>query len=254
MEEKKGKIYFASDLHLGVPDYHSSLDREKAFVRWLDIIKADAKELYLLGDVFDFWYEYKTVVPKGYVRLFGKLAELGDSGIKITYVAGNHDMWAYGYFAKEMGMEIYYNPIIRTFSGKKFFLGHGDGLGPKDFGYKIIKGIYRCGINRWLFSRLHPNFAFKIGGIISKRSRISHANTDEIFLGEDKEFLIVFCNEKLNSEDFDYFVFGHRHLPMDHKLSESARYINLGEWVNNRSYAVFDGNELKLEYFEKTIV
>jgi UDP-2,3-diacylglucosamine hydrolase len=243
------KIYFASDCHLGVPDKESSNKRELLFIKWLDEIKNDASELYLLGDIFDFWFEYRTVVPRGYVRLLGKLAELSDQGIKIHYFTGNHDMWVFNYFTEEMNIQIYKNPIVREINGKKCLIGHGDGLGPMDFGYKMIKAVFACKFNQWLFARLHPNFAFTLAKFFSGRSRIANGNSDEVFLGEEKERLIAYCKEKLQSEYFDYFIFGHRHLPMDIQVGESTRYINTGEWFKSNSYAVLEDEELYLKFF-----
>ena len=238
------KIYFASDFHLGVPDYNSSLEREKKIVKWLDEIKKDAQEIYLIGDVFDFWFEYKAAVPKGFVRLLGKMAEISDSGIPIILFTGNHDMWMFDYLPKEIGVTIHNKPIVREYNGKKFYIGHGDGLGPGDYGYKTIKKIFASPVCQWLFARLHPNFGMGIGQYWSKKSRISNGPSDEKFLGEDKERLLLYSKEQLQKEHFDYFIFGHRHLPLDIKLNEKSRYINLGEWVNYYTYAVFDGVEL----------
>lgn len=248
MENTKNKIYFASDCHLGVPDYPSSLEREKRFVKWLDSIIADAKELYLMGDIFDFWFEYKTVVPKGYVRLLGKLAELSDSGLKIHYFTGNHDMWMFGYFPKELNIPVYKKHITPVIDGKKFFIGHGDGIGPNDKGYKFIKKVFSNRFHQWLFARLHPNFGIWLAKYFSQKSRIANGLTDEAFLGEEKERLIQFIKDSEKTQHFDYYIFGHRHLPID-MLVGNARYINLGEWVKNNSYAVWNGENLELKYF-----
>jgi UDP-2,3-diacylglucosamine hydrolase len=243
------KIYFASDFHLGVPDYKKSLEREKRIVRWLDEIKKDAEELYLMGDVFDFWFEYGTVVPKGFVRLQGKLAELSDSGTTIHYFTGNHDMWVFNYLPEEMNIKLYRKPITREISGKKFYLGHGDGLGPGDRGYKFIKKIFRSRLCQWLFARIHPNLGIRIARFWSRRSRIATGVKDDQYLGDEKELLVLHCKKILEKAHFDYFIFGHRHMPLDIKLSEKSRYINLGEWVNYSSYAVFDGNAVELKNF-----
>ena len=252
------KIYFISDFHLGVPDYASSLEREKKIVRWLDFIKADAAELFLMGDVFDYWFEYKNTVPKGYVRLLGKLAELADSGIKIHYFTGNHDMWVFDYLPHEIGMTIYREPIQREYNGKKFYLGHGDGLGPGDHGYKFIKKVFANKFSQWLFARIHPNFGIWLMKYFSKTSRVATGNADEKFLGEDKEWLVIYCKEVLKKEHFDYFIFGHRHLPLDIDLTTSiskgegeSRYINLGEWINHQLYAVFDGVVVEVKKYEE---
>jgi UDP-2,3-diacylglucosamine hydrolase len=244
------KIYFASDFHLGVPTHEVSLAREKRIVKWLDEIKKDAEEIYLMGDLFDFWFEYKYTVPKGFVRLLGKIAELSDAGIPITLFTGNHDMWMFDYLPKELGITIYREPITRTYNGKKFYLGHGDGLGPGDHGYKFIKSVFANPVCQWLFERLHPNFALRIANYWSHKSRISNGPKDEQFKGEDGEWLVSYSKDVLKKEHFDYFIFGHRHLPLDIKLSENSRYVNLGEWVNYESYAVFDGKNLELKYYK----
>ncbi len=248
--KKNKKIYFASDFHLGVPTYELSIAREKRVVRWLDEIKNDAEEIYLMGDLFDFWFEYKYTVPKGFVRLLGKIAELTDAGIPIYLFTGNHDMWMFDYLPKELGISIYREPITRNFNGKSFYLGHGDGLGPGDNGYKFIKKIFANRVCQWLFERIHPNLALRIANYWSHKSRISNGPLDEQFKGEEKEWLVTYSKNMLKTQQFDYFIFGHRHLPLDIKLSENSRYINLGEWVNYNSYAVFDGNTLELKYFE----
>ena len=249
MKENK-KIYFASDFHLGVPTYQKSLEREKLIVKWLDEIKQDAEEIYLMGDVFDFWFEYRQTVPKGFVRLLGKIAEITDSGIPVVFFTGNHDMWMFDYLPKEIGIAIYREPIIRTYNGKKFYLGHGDGLGPGDHGYKFIKKVFANKFCQWLFARLHPNFGMGMAHYWSHKSRLSNGPKDEKFQGEENEWLAMYSKEILKKEHFDYFIFGHRHLPLDIKLSGNSRYVNLGEWVNYNSYAVFDGNNLELKYYK----
>lgn len=244
------KIFFASDFHLGIPDQEGSLLREKKLVRWLDEIKAEAEEIYLMGDLFDFWFEYKSVVPKGYVRLLGKLAELTDAGIKINLFTGNHDMWLFDYLPKELNVKVYTDIIRPEYNGRKFYLGHGDGIGPGDHGYKFIKKVLANKLCQWLFARLHPNFGFAIANYFSKSSRIATGNADDKFLGDDKEWLVVHCKEVLTKDYFDYFIFGHRHLPLDIKLNDKSRYINLGDWVKYFTYAVFDGEKLELKSFE----
>jgi UDP-2,3-diacylglucosamine hydrolase len=244
------KIYFASDFHLGVPNYEKSLVREKRIVQWLDEVKKDASEIYLMGDVFDFWFEYKHAVPKGFVRLLGKIAEIVDAGIPVTLFTGNHDMWMFDYLSKELGVTIHRNPITKVYNGKKFFLGHGDGLGPGDYGYKFIKKVFANPICQWLFARLHPNFGMGVGNFWSKTSRLSNGPKDEQYAGDDKEWLAIYAKEVLQKEHFDYFIFGHRHLPLDIKLNDTSRYINLGEWVNYNTYAVFDGINLELKKYD----
>ena len=245
----KTKIYFASDFHLGVPTYTESLEREKKIISWLDKIKEDAKSIYLLGDIFDFWFEYKAVIPKGFVRLLGKLAELSDNGTDIFLIKGNHDLWMYDYLPKEVGVKIIEDKTILSENGKIIFLAHGDGLGPGDFGYKIIKKIFTNKICQWIFARLHPNFGLGIAHFWSKRSRIANNKNPEQFLGEEKEWLVSYCKEKQKENPVDYYIFGHRHLPLEIEIDLKAKYINVGDWIHHNSYAVFDGEDLMLEYF-----
>lgn len=243
------KIYFLSDFHLGAPDATSSLQREKQVVRFLDEIKNNAAEIFLVGDMFDFWYEYKKVVPKGYTRLLGKLAELSDAGIPMHFFVGNHDMWMKDYFQKELNIPVYFEPKEFEREGKKFLIGHGDGLGPGDKGYKFLKKIFRNPVCQWLFGILPPFFGMGLANYLSRRSRAQTGTSEETFLGEDKEWLIIYCKEVLKEKNFDFFVFGHRHLAIDFRLNDMSRYINLGDWIHNYSYAVFDGNELQLRSF-----
>ena len=244
------KIYFASDSHLGVPDKVKSLEREKKLVRWLDDVKKDATELYLLGDIFDFWFEYKLVVPKGYVRLLGKLAEISDSGVPIHYFVGNHDMWMKDYFEQELGIQIHKEPITKIYNNIKFYIGHGDGLGPGDSGYKILKKVFRNKLCQWLFARLHPNFAIWLANRSSDISRMKHEEKEINYMGDDKERLLQYVKQQLPKEHFDYFILGHRHLPMDIKLAVNSRYINTGDWIRNYSYVEFDGKKVELKKFE----
>jgi UDP-2,3-diacylglucosamine hydrolase len=242
-------IYFISDFHLGIPNSDISRERESMILLWLESIKDKAQEIFFLGDVFDFWFEYKSVVPKGYVRLLGKIAELSDNGVKINYFTGNHDMWIFDYFSKELGIYIYRQPIKREINGKKFYIGHGDGLGRGDYGYKFIKYIFSNHICQLLFSWIHPDIAFPIANFWSRRSRI--ANNDNIFISEDNERLLSFAKDMLKKEHFDYFIFGHRHLPLEIKINENSYYFNTGDWINYFSYIYFDGSNLRLCYWNK---
>jgi UDP-2,3-diacylglucosamine hydrolase len=246
----KEKIYFASDFHLGVPDHARSLAREKKIVAWLDQVKHDAKEIYLVGDLFDWWFEYRYTVPKGFVRLLGKIAEITDNGTPVHVFTGNHDMWQFGYLPDETGVTLYREPIERTYGGKLFLIGHGDGLGPGDHRYKLLKKIFASRLCQWMYARLHPNFAFWLATKLSRRSRIATGDNDRQYLGDDKEWLVQYCKEKVKEKPYDYFVFGHRHLPIDKKIGGQARYVNLGEWVNYCTYAEFDGTDLHLKKFE----
>lgn len=243
------KIYFISDFHLGVPNDKDSRKREDKIVAWLNSISNDAQILYLMGDVFDYWFEYKEVVPRGFVRLLGKLAELSDAGVELHYFTGNHDMWVFDYLPKEIGLQIHRAPIQKEYNGKKFFLGHGDGLGPGDFGYKFIKKVFANKLAQWLFARVHPNTGIGLMKFFSRRSRIATGTSDDVYLGDDKEWLMIFSREVLQKEHYDYFIFGHRHMPLDKQLSDKSRYINLGEWINHFTYAEFDGAELSLKKF-----
>lgn len=248
MERKK--IYFASDFHLGAPNYAQSLIREKRVVAWLDKVKSDASEIYLVGDVFDFWFEYKTVVPRGHVRLLGKIAEITDSGIPVHYFIGNHDMWVFDYLPKETGVQLHHEPIQRTYNNQKFFIGHGDGLGPGDHGYKFIKKVFRNRFCQWLFARLHPNFGIGMANFWSRKSRAHTGNDDKKFLGEENEWLAIYSKEILEKEHFDYFLFGHRHLPMEIEVGPKSKYLNLGDWIDHYTYAVFDGDKLEMKSFK----
>jgi UDP-2,3-diacylglucosamine hydrolase len=243
------KIYFASDFHFGVPNYSTSREREDLVVSWLEEIRKDAAEIYLMGDIFDFWFEYAAVIPKGFIRFQGKLADLADSGIKITFFKGNHDMWMFDYFLKELGIQIISEELILERNGMKFYLHHGDGLGPGDAKYKILKKIFRSEFCQWLFARIHPNLGLAIARKWSKHSRLQN-NQKEEFQDLEKEWLVSYSKELLLKEHYDFLIFGHRHLPLDVQLGDS-RYINLGEWMNFNSYAVFDGENLELRYFKK---
>ncbi len=244
------RTYFASDFHLGVDARLTSRERERQIVRWLDQIKADAEAIYLVGDVFDFWFEYRTVVPKGYTRLLGKLAELRDSGIPIHFFTGNHDMWMFRYFEEELDIPIHRQPIRIDLHGKTFYIGHGDGLGPGDGGYKFLKKVFANPICQWLFARLHPNFGIGLAHFWSQRSRKANPPENRFF-GESREWLLQYANEQLKTSYADFFIFGHRHLPIDYTLNNgTSRYINLGEWMHYNSYAVYDGKTLSLRFFE----
>lgn len=243
------KIYFASDFHLGVPNYDESLQREKRLVQWLDMVKQDAEAIYLMGDIFDFWFEYKHAIPKGFTRIQGKIAEITDSGIPVHFFIGNHDMWMFDYFEKELGIIMHRNHGSYELMGKKFLLGHGDGLGPGDHGYKFIKKVFANKFCQWCFARIHPNFGIGMANFWSRKSRAQNKEPQK-FLGEDKEWLVIYCKELLEKEHFDYFIFGHRHWPIEFKLNETSTYINLGDWIQHFTYAQFDGNKLEIIKYE----
>ncbi len=244
--EQEKNIYFLSDFHLGVPSHEGSLVREKLIVRFLNEIEDKAAEIFIVGDMFDFWYEYKYVVPKGYVRLLGKLAELSDKGIKLHFFVGNHDMWMTDYLQQELNMPVYFEPKEFCWNGKQFLIGHGDGLGPGDKGYKRLKKIFRNPVCQWAFGVLPPQIGMGMANYMSRRSRAKTGSSEEVFMGEDREWLIQYCKQKLQEKEYNYFIFGHRHLPIDFKLNDNSRYINLGDWLMFFTYAVFDGNDVQL--------
>lgn len=249
------KVFFASDFHLGVPDYSSSLQRERLIVTWLDDIKDQAHSIYLLGDLFDFWFEYKHSIPKGFIRFQGKLAELRDKGIPIYFFTGNHDMWMFNYFPTELGIPVYREPLELVSPKHKLLIGHGDGLGPGDRSYKILKRFFSSQLCQWLFARLHPNLGMAIAHYWSRQSRISNIKKDEEkFKGEENEYLLAYCRETEKTRHFDFYVFGHRHLPLDLKVNANSRYINLGEWVHFTTYAEYDGENISLKSYKDRLV
>lgn len=242
------KLYFISDLHLGAPNYAESLAREKKIIQFLDVIKIDAQALFLVGDTFDFWFEYQQVVPKGFVRFFAKLIELKESGMDIYIFTGNHDLWLNDYLKQEIGATIFHDKLLVQCNTKNIFVAHGDGLGPGDTKYKFLKKIFTNPICQWLFRWLHPDIGIKIAQTWSR-----HSFTDpkiEVFKGEDKEWLIQYCKRKLAEQQFDYFILGHRHLPMEIQLTQNSTYFNLGDWMVNCTYTMFDGKKMSLHKFE----
>ncbi len=242
------KVYFASDQHLGAPTPEKSFPREKKFVTWLNQIKEDAEALFLVGDLFDFWFEYKTVVPKGFVRVLGKLAEIRDSGIPIYFFVGNHDLWMNDYFEKELNIPVYHKPQVFLINNKKVFIGHGDGLGPDDKGFKRMKKVFTFPLFKWMFKWFHPDLGVKLGQFMSVKNKMISGDEDFKFLGEEKEWLVQYCKRKLESNHYDYFVFGHRHLPLEIQLNENSKYINLGDWINYFTYAEFSTDFKLLKY------
>lgn len=251
------KVYFASDFHLGIPDHDSSLKREKMLVEWLEQCREDCKELFLMGDIFDFWFEYKTVIPKGYVRILGKLAEMVDQGIPVHLFTGNHDIWAFNYLQQEIGIKIHRKPEVRRMDGKIFYLAHGDGLGPGDRGYKFLKKVFSNPVNQWLFRWLHPDIGARMALYFSHKSRLANIVKEEKKenrINIQDEMLFKYCEGILaKNKEIDFFIFGHRHLPTDYALSDRSRMIILGDWLTNFTFASFDGKDLKLEYYKQSI-
>ena len=251
---KRKKIYFVSDFHLGIPDHAGSLEREKRLVKWLETVHSDAEEIFLMGDIFDFWFEYKTVVPKGFVRLMGKLAEITDAGIPVHLFRGNHDLWAFDYLEKEIGIRLYRKPLIRDLLGKTFYLAHGDGLGPGDRSYKLLKAVFEFRPNQFLFRWLHPDVGAWMGNYFSRRSRLakmSRAGAEEASF--DKEKAMLFRHARSMAKEFPevaFFVFGHRHMPVITPLDAKTKLVILGDWISHFSYGVFDGENFLLETFK----
>lgn len=243
------KIYFSSDNHLGAPTSKESLPREKKFVQWLDTVKEDAAAIFLLGDLFDFWFDYKTVVPKGFVRTLGKLAEITDSGIPVYFFVGNHDLWMKDYFETELNIPTYRDPKEFILNNRVFLIGHGDGKGPNDKGYKRMKKVFTFPFFKWLFRWLHPDLGVRLAQHLSVKNKLISGEEDKAFLGEENEWLALYAKRKLETKHYDYFVFGHRHLPMEIKVGENASYFNLGDWISHYTYGVFDGEKFELKKF-----
>lgn len=246
------KIYFASDVHLGAPTIRNPRDHERTFVAWLDQIKDSAEAIYLLGDIFDFWFEYKKVVPRGYTRLLGKLAEITDSGIPVHFFTGNHDIWVFDYLPRETGVIVHHEPMICQLDDKTFFLAHGDGLGGFDKTFTFIRSIFTNRFAQWLFGHIHPNWGIGFATMWSKQSREKNmVKYGSVYLGDDKEWLVMFARDTLKKQSIDYFVFGHRHIALDKDMGEGSRLIYLGDWISQLTYAVWDGHTLQLETFKK---
>jgi len=245
------KVYFASDFHLGIPDLARSIEREKRLCKWLDTISADAAILYLVGDIFDTWFEYKNVIPRGYTRFLGKLAALRDDGLIIEAFTGNHDLWMTDYFEKELGIPVHHKPITPVINGKKLFIAHGDGLGPGDHGYKVLKKVLRSPLSQWIYRRVHPDTGVGLAGWFSRlgTKHDEHAPA-KAFMGSEKEMLVQFCLDTLKIEHYDYFIFGHRHIAIEYPLEPGSVYINLGDWLQFDSYAEMDGDKVMLKYFK----
>jgi len=251
--EKDQKVYFASDNHLGAPTTELSLPRERKFVNWLNDAKEDAAAIFLMGDLFDFWFEYKKVVPKGFTRTLGKLAEISDSGIPIFYFVGNHDLWMNGYFEEELGIPVFHKPQEFQLNNALFYIGHGDGLGPGDKGYKRMKKVFTNPFFRWLFKWIHPDIGVRLAQYLSVKNKLISGDEDATFLGEDNEWLAQYSRRKLEEKYRDYFVFGHRHLPLEIKLNPSSKYINLGDWITYYTYGEFDGNSFNLKSYDSSL-
>jgi UDP-2,3-diacylglucosamine hydrolase len=243
------KIYFSSDNHLGAPSNKESFPREKKFIQWLDEIKEDAAAIFLLGDLFDFWFEYKQVVPKGFVRVLGKLAEISDSGIPIYFFVGNHDLWMKDYFETELNIPTYRDNKEFVFNDNVFLIGHGDGKGPNDKGYKRMKKVFTFPLFNWMFKWIHPDIGMRLAKYLSVKNKLISGEEDKAFLGKEKEWLSLYAKRKLETKHYDYFIFGHRHLPMEITISENSTYYNIGDWIHHYTYGVYDGQHFELKKY-----
>jgi len=245
------KIYFVSDLHLGAPALKDNRERELLFVDWLHSIRKDASMIFIMGDFFDFWFEYRKVVPRGFVRSLGLLAEISDSGIPVHFFTGNHDIWAFDYLTEEAGMIVHRDTVSMELLGKKFFLSHGDDLGKKDFGYQLIKNFFHNRIAQWAFAKIHPDLSFRMAHYWSKKSRLSYKNGDQGLKELAREEQYLFAKSVAAVEHFDFFVFGHRHIILDTPVDENSRLIILGDWIRKFSYGIFDGNNFSIETIDE---
>ena len=244
------KVYFASDFHLGVEGNLPAIQRERIIVEWLQMAGQDADTIYLVGDLFDFWFEYAKAVPRGHIRFLGTLAQLRDAGVHLEIFTGNHDMWMFDYLENELNLRIHRAPIRKKLGDFEFFIGHGDGLGPGDLGYKRLKRVFAHPFAQWLFARIHPNLGVRIAEYWSGTSRAKNQGAEQ-YLGPESEWLIQYCENQIkNGDTADFFIFCHRHLTIDFTLSNGSRYINLGEWMHARSYAVFDGRKLSIKFYK----
>lgn len=244
-------IYFLSDAHLGSRALRHTRQQERRLVRFLDDIKEKAEAVYLLGDMFDFWFEYRMVVPRGFTRFLGKLSELTDSGVEIHYFAGNHDLWTWDYLVEECGVILHREPMTLSLADKTFYIGHGDGLGDPDPRFRFIRSIFHSPLCQWLFRWVHPDLGMRFGLNWAKHSRLAHGEGgDPPYLGEDKEHLVLYAKDYLRSHpDVNYFLFGHRHIELDLMLSDQCRMVILGDWISQYTYAVFDGEHLYMENY-----
>ena len=244
------KLFFASDFHLGAPSHQESKTREKRIIRWLDQISDEAAAVFLVGDIFDFWFEYGEVIPKGFIPFISKISQLRDKGIPVLFFTGNHDLWMNDYFETELNIPVYHDNKEFTFNGKTFLIGHGDGKGPGDMGYKRMKKVFTNPFSKWLFRWLHPDIGVKLAQYLSVKNKLISGAEDVKYLGEDNEWLVQYCKRKLETKHYDFFVFGHRHLPLNIDLKENSKYINLGDWIGYFTYGVFDGEKMELKEFK----
>ena len=248
-------VYFLSDAHLGSLALDHRRTQERRLVRFLDSIKEKAAAVYLLGDMFDFWDEYKYVVPKGYTRFLGKLSELTDRGVEVHFFTGNHDLWTYGYLEQECGVIVHRKPETTEIYGKVFFLAHGDALGDPDNRFKLLRRLFHNRTCQRLLNAIHPRWGVALGLNWAKHSRLKRANGKEPpYMGEDREFLVLFTKEYMKTHrNIDYFIYGHRHIELDITLERKARVMILGDWIWQFTYVVFDGEHIFMEQYEEGV-
>lgn len=244
-------IYFLSDAHLGATVLNDNDIRERRLVSFLEMIRPSCQELYLLGDIFDFWFEYKYVVPKGHVRFLAELTRFTDEGIKVHFFTGNHDIWAFDYLNRECGVILHTRQEKIIINGKTFIIGHGDGLNPRDKGYLFIRNIFHNPFLQKCFRLIHPDLGIALANAWSRHSRLQNNGQIEAdsFRGMDKEEIVIYCQQQLQQQHIDYFIYGHRHLPLDIQLEKGCRYINTGDWITHFTYATFNGNDVVLHKY-----
>lgn len=248
-----GKTYFLSDLHLGAGYFKDPKQRERAVVDFFDSIKEDAEEIFLLGDILDYWFEYKYAVPRGFIRFFGKLAELSDSGVKITWLIGNHDIWIFDYLPSELGIDVIDGSICRKINGKVFYMSHGDGIGVDSLGFRFMRAFFRNKFCQKLYSGIHPRWTipFALGWSRSSRKGSDDYISETATYSLALEKLRSFCRRKIkDNPEIDYFIFGHLHLLYTEKISSDSEMVILGDWISKFSYAEFDGTELRLKKYD----
>ena len=244
----KEKVYFVADLHLGADVLEHPKTTEKRFVRWLDTIRDEARSIYLLGDIFDFWFEYKKTVPRGFTRFLGKMAELQDAGTEIHFFTGNHDIWMFDYFQQELGVAVHTQPLRTTINGKIFYLAHGDGLGNSSRQFRFIRFLFHNRICQFLFARFPSRWGIGFAHWWSQRSKKKDLARPDEYKGEENEYLVLYAKKQIQEDPYiDYFIFGHRHILLDWMLNRKTRIMIVGDWMQHFSYAVFDGKELRLE-------
>ncbi|MCF0198431.1 MAG: UDP-2,3-diacylglucosamine diphosphatase [Bacteroidaceae bacterium] len=243
-------IYFLSDAHLGSRAVPHARQQERRLVRFLDDIKTKASAVYLLGDMFDFWFEYRTAVPKGCTRFLGKLSELTDRGVEVHFFTGNHDIWCWDYLEQECGVIVHHQPVTVELGGSVFYLAHGDGLGDPDWKFKFLRGIFHSKVCQWLFAKIHPGWGLEFGLRWAAQSRRKHGGGEPPYQGPDGELLVCYARDYLRAHpNVNYFVFGHRHIEVDESLSPDTRVLMLGDWITKFTYAAYDGTHVYLENY-----